>query len=104
MCPAREARLVCDPPRCRETSGSGPGQQDRCRRDHRHLVVARGRPQLDRVRAAASLPVCTGFGIRDAAQVRRLTGHAGGVIVGSALVDLIDADGDAAAFLGGLRA
>jgi tryptophan synthase alpha chain len=59
---------------------------------------------LDRVRAAASLPVCTGFGIRNAAQVRRLTGHADGVIVGSALVDLIDAGGDAAAFLGGLRA
>jgi len=58
---------------------------------------------LDRVRAAASLPVCAGFGIRNAAQVRRLAGHADGVIVGSALVDLIDAGGDAAAFLGGLR-
>jgi tryptophan synthase alpha chain len=58
---------------------------------------------LDRVRAAATLPVCAGFGIRNAAQVRRLAGHADGVIVGSALVDLIDAGGDAAAFLGGLR-
>jgi tryptophan synthase alpha chain len=59
---------------------------------------------LDRVRAAASLPVCAGFGIRNAAQVRRLAGHVDGVIVGSALVDLIDAGGDPAAFLAGLRA
>jgi tryptophan synthase alpha chain len=59
---------------------------------------------LDRVRAVASLPVCAGFGIRNAAQVRRLAGHADGVIVGSALVDLIGQGGDAAAYLSGLRA
>jgi tryptophan synthase alpha chain len=59
---------------------------------------------LDRVRAVASLPVCAGFGIRDAAQVRRLVGHADGVIVGSALVDVIGQGGDAAAYLSGLRA
>lgn len=59
---------------------------------------------LDRVRGATSLPVCAGFGIRNAAQVRRLSAHADGVIVGSALVDLIGAGGDAAAFLEGLRA
>ena len=59
---------------------------------------------LDRVRAVASLPVCAGFGIRDAAQVRRLAGHADGVIVGSALVDVIRQGGDAAAYLSGLRA
>jgi len=59
---------------------------------------------LDRVRAASPLPVCAGFGIRQAAQVRRLAGHADGVIVGSALVDVIGQGGDAAAFLGGLRA
>ncbi len=59
---------------------------------------------LDRVRSVANLPVCAGFGIRHAAQVRRLAGHADGVIVGSALVDVIGAGGDAAVFLGGLRA
>lgn len=59
---------------------------------------------LDRVRAATSLPVCAGFGIRNAEQVGRMTGHADGVIVGSALIDLIEQGGDAAAFLGGLRA
>jgi tryptophan synthase alpha chain len=59
---------------------------------------------LDRVRAAASVPVCAGFGIRDAAQVRRLAGRADGVIVGSALVDLIGRGGDTAAYLSELRA
>jgi len=59
---------------------------------------------LDRVRAAASVPVCAGFGIRDAAQVRRLAGRVDGVIVGSALMDVIRRGGDAAAYLTGLRA
>ena len=58
---------------------------------------------LDRVRAVSDLPVCAGFGIRHAAQVERLAGHADGVIVGSALVDVIGQGGDAAAFLTGLR-
>lgn len=58
---------------------------------------------LDRVRTAASVPVCAGFGIRHAAQVRRLAGRADGVIVGSALVDVIGQGGDAAAYLSGLR-
>jgi tryptophan synthase alpha chain len=59
---------------------------------------------LDSVRAVASVPVCAGFGIRHAAQVRRLAGRADGVIVGSALVDVIGQGGDAAAYLSGLRA
>ncbi|MEX2148584.1 MAG: tryptophan synthase subunit alpha [Steroidobacteraceae bacterium] len=58
---------------------------------------------LDRVRAVASLPVCAGFGIRDAAQVRRLADHADGVIVGSALVEAIERGEDAAKLLRGLR-
>jgi tryptophan synthase alpha chain len=58
---------------------------------------------LDRVRAAASVPVCAGFGIKSAAQVARLAGHADGVIVGSALVQAIERGTDAAAFLRGLR-
>jgi tryptophan synthase alpha chain len=59
---------------------------------------------LDRVRSVASLPVCAGFGIKNAAQVRRLAGHADGVIVGSALIDAIERGADAAVFLRGLRA
>lgn len=58
---------------------------------------------LDRVRAAARLPVCAGFGIRNAAQVGRLAGHTDGVIVGSALVDVMAAGGDVSGFLSGLR-
>jgi tryptophan synthase alpha chain len=58
---------------------------------------------LDRVRAAAAVPVCAGFGIRHAAQVARLAGHADGVIVGSALVEALERGDDPAAFLRGLR-
>ena len=58
---------------------------------------------LDRVRAAAVVPVCAGFGIRHAAQVARLAGHADGVIVGSALVEVLERSEDPAAFLRSLR-
>lgn len=58
---------------------------------------------LDRVRAVSRVPVCAGFGIRDAAQVRRLAGHADGVIVGSALINVIEQGGDTGVFLNGLR-
>lgn len=58
---------------------------------------------LDRVRAAASLPVCAGFGIRSAEQVSRLAGHADGVIVGSALVETIERGDDVARYLRSLR-
>jgi tryptophan synthase alpha chain len=58
---------------------------------------------LDRVRSAAVVPVCAGFGIRHADQVTRLTGHADGVIVGSALVEVLERSEDPAAFLRGLR-
>lgn len=58
---------------------------------------------LDRARAAATVPLCAGFGIRNAAQVARLARHADGVIVGSALVEAIEAGGDFSRFLRGLR-
>jgi tryptophan synthase alpha chain len=59
---------------------------------------------LDRARAASAVPLLAGFGIRDARQVAALTGHADGFIVGSALIETIEADRDPAAFLAGLRA
>lgn len=59
---------------------------------------------LDRVRAVASLPVCAGFGVRRAAQLEQLAGHADGVIVGSALVEELESGRDPVAFLTGLRA
>jgi len=58
---------------------------------------------LDRVRAASAVPVCAGFGIRHAAQVARLAGHADGVIVGSALVEVLERGEDPAAFLRSLK-
>jgi tryptophan synthase alpha chain len=58
---------------------------------------------LDRVRAIAPLPVCAGFGIRSREQVERLRGHVDGVVVGSALVEVLERGEDPTAFLRGLR-
>ena len=58
---------------------------------------------LDQVRGLSSLPVCAGFGVRRAEQVRSLAPHADGVIVGSALVEQLESGGDPVAFLRGLR-
>jgi tryptophan synthase alpha chain len=59
---------------------------------------------LDRVKAHATVPVCAGFGVRHADQVSSLGRHASGVIVGSALVEQLEAKADPAAFLAGLHA
>ena len=58
---------------------------------------------LDRVTAVSPVPVCAGFGIRSAAQVSKLQSHVAGVIVGSALVEVLEQGGDPAAFLRSLR-
>jgi tryptophan synthase alpha chain len=58
---------------------------------------------LARVKAASRLPVCAGFGVREARQVRQISAHADGVIVGSALVEALERGDDPAAFLRGLR-
>jgi len=58
---------------------------------------------LDRVRAVSPMPVCAGFGIRDAGHVAALAGHADGAIVGSALIDAIKAGQDPAGFVAALR-
>ncbi len=59
---------------------------------------------MDRVRAVSPVPVCAGFGIRSAEQVRRMRGHVDGVVVGSALVEVLERREDPAAFLRALRA
>jgi tryptophan synthase alpha chain len=59
---------------------------------------------LDAVRAASELPVCAGFGIRNAEQVALVGAHADGVIVGSALVEALERGDDPVAFLRALRA
>ena len=58
---------------------------------------------LARVRAQATLPVCAGFGIRSRAQVERLRGHVDGVVVGSALLEVLERGEDPAAWLRSLR-
>ena len=46
---------------------------------------------------------CAGFGIRSREQVERLAPHVDGVIVGSALVEVLERGEDPAAFLRTLR-
>jgi tryptophan synthase alpha chain len=58
---------------------------------------------LDRVRAVATLPVCAGFGIRSREQVERLRGHVDGVVVGSALVEVLERGDNPTAWLAALR-
>jgi tryptophan synthase alpha chain len=50
------------------------------------------------------VPVCAGFGIRSREQVERMRGHVDGVVVGSALVEVLERGEDPAAFLRSLRA
>ena len=58
---------------------------------------------MDRVRAVSPLPVCAGFGIRSREHVARMSGHVDGVVVGSALVEVLERGEDPAAFLRELR-
>ncbi len=58
------------------------------------------------MRAVSDLPLAVGFGISTPEQAARVAGLADGVVVGSALVDLLAREGPTAAgaFLGRLRA
>jgi tryptophan synthase alpha chain len=58
---------------------------------------------LARVKAVAPIPVCAGFGIRGREQVARLKGYVDGVVVGSALVEVLERGEDPVRFLGALR-
>ena len=58
---------------------------------------------MDRVKNLSSVPVCAGFGIRSARQVARLAPHVDGVVVGSALVEVMERGEDVGAFLKSLR-
>ena len=58
---------------------------------------------LERVRAASQVPVCAGFGIRSREQVVRLRGHVDGVVIGSALVEVLERGESPQAWLGTLR-
>jgi len=54
---------------------------------------------LDKVSRVSTLPVCAGFGIREASDVDNVGRHAAGAIVGSALVEVIERGESAATFL-----
>jgi len=58
---------------------------------------------FDRVKKVSPVPVCAGFGIRSREQVERIAPYVDGVIVGSALVEVLERGEDAAAFLRSLR-
>ncbi|HWN19133.1 MAG TPA: tryptophan synthase subunit alpha [Gemmatimonadales bacterium] len=63
------------------------------------------RDSVARVRKASSLPLAVGFGISTPEQAREVSRMADGVVVGSALVEILGRDGVGAArsFLGALR-
>ena len=54
---------------------------------------------LDKVSGISKLPVCAGFGIREAGDVANVGKHAAGAIVGSALVEVLERGDNPAAFL-----
>jgi tryptophan synthase alpha chain len=58
---------------------------------------------LKKVREAASVPVCAGFGIRTREQVQALSGIVDGVIIGSALIEVIERGGSPREWLSSLR-
>ncbi len=58
---------------------------------------------MDRVKRCSSVPVCAGFGIRSREQVARFARHVDGVVVGSALVEVLERGEDVGAFLRSLR-
>lgn len=54
-----------------------------------HLSVDDVRQNVEGLKALTALPVCVGFGIKDAATAAPIAAHADGVVVGSALVNLM---------------
>jgi tryptophan synthase alpha chain len=58
---------------------------------------------MARVKRQSTVPVCAGFGIRSREQVERFASHVDGVVVGSALVEVLERGDDPVAFLKSLR-
>jgi len=58
---------------------------------------------LDDVRALSPVPVCAGFGIRGREQLDLLRDHVDGVVIGSAIVEVLERGEDPARWLRALR-
>jgi len=58
---------------------------------------------LDTVRFRSPVPVCAGFGIRGREQLDLLRDHVDGLVIGSALVEVLERGGDPARWLRDLR-
>ena len=58
---------------------------------------------LDKVSGMSTIPVCAGFGIREAKDVAAVGKHAAGAIVGSALVEVLERDENPKPYLESLR-
>jgi tryptophan synthase alpha chain len=58
---------------------------------------------LQRVRKCSPVPLCAGFGIRSREQIERLAPHVDGVIIGSALVEVLERNENPADWLAALR-
>jgi len=58
---------------------------------------------LDTVRSRSPVPVCAGFGIRGREQLELLRDHVDGVVIGSALVEVLERGEDPARWLRDLR-
>ena len=60
-------------------------------------------PYLRQVKAASTVPVCAGFGVRSADDVQRIAACVDGVIIGSALIEILERGGSPGDFLRSLR-
>lgn len=60
------------------------------------------KPALEQIRQQTDLPLCVGFGIKTPQDAKAMAGIADGVVVGSALVDLIANKADHSAFVNSL--
>jgi tryptophan synthase alpha chain len=75
-----------------------------------HLDTAAVAQMVPRIKAHIKLPVGVGFGIRDAQTARAVAAVSDAVVIGSALVQLLETRGRAdvaaasADFIGGIRA
>lgn len=67
-----------------------------------NLDIASVTHKLEQIRKYSKLPVCVGFGIKDAASAKAVSAVADGVVVGSALVDIMGQGANAEATLTGL--